>query len=58
MLIPASSRSSMDRASDYGSEGWGFEYLRLHCIEAQVSSLLTWASALSGGEWVSGCGRR
>ena len=30
-LIPsqtASARSSMDRASDYGSEGWGFESLR------------------------------
>lgn len=26
----ASGRSSMDRASDYGSEGWGFEYLRPH----------------------------
>src|ERR1700712_2599138 len=23
-------RSSMDRASDYGSEGWGFESLRAH----------------------------
>ena len=23
-----SARSSMDRASDYGSEGWGFESLR------------------------------
>ncbi len=28
-LIRASSRSSTDRASDYGSEGWGFESLRL-----------------------------
>ena len=30
-LYPAkrhSARSSMDRASDYGSEGWGFESLR------------------------------
>ena len=25
---PSSARSSMDRASDYGSEGWGFESLR------------------------------
>ena len=25
---PASARSSMDRASDYGSEGWGFDSLR------------------------------
>ena len=23
-------RSSMDRASDFGSEGWGFESLRAH----------------------------
>src|SRR3954469_22430546 len=28
-LVRASSRSSTDRASDYGSEGWGFESLRL-----------------------------
>jgi hypothetical protein len=28
---PLSARSSMDRASDYGSEGWGFESLRAHC---------------------------
>ena len=26
-----SARSSMDRASDYGSEGWGFESLRARC---------------------------
>src|SRR4051812_34603110 len=25
---PTSARSSTDRASDYGSEGWGFESLR------------------------------
>jgi hypothetical protein len=27
-------RSSTDRASDYGSEGWGFESLRAHCKTA------------------------
>ena len=26
-------RSSTDRASDYGSEGWGFESLRAHKLE-------------------------
>jgi hypothetical protein len=29
-----SARSSTDRASDYGSEGWGFESLRARCISA------------------------
>ena len=28
-------RSSMDRASDYGSEGWGFESLRAHTVLRQ-----------------------
>ena len=27
---PPRARSSTDRASDYGSEGWGFESLRAH----------------------------
>ena len=30
-LNDLSARSSMDRASDYGSEGWGFESLRARC---------------------------
>ena|GEM_PF-6566772 len=31
LLFPANwPRSLMDRASDYGSEGWGFESLRGH----------------------------
>jgi hypothetical protein len=29
----ACARSSTDRASDYGSEGWGFESLRAHSVE-------------------------
>src|SRR4051794_10604884 len=33
-LVRASSRSSTDRASDYGSEGWGFESLRLRTSRA------------------------
>ena len=28
--IAGSARSSMDRASDFGSEGWGFKSLRAH----------------------------
>src|SRR5438128_933877 len=31
MPRPPSARSSTDRASDYGSEGWGFESLRARC---------------------------
>ncbi len=27
-MLSGSARSSMDRASDYGSEGWGFDSLR------------------------------
>ena len=30
-------RSSMDRASDYGSEGWGFESLRAHSTQRHPS---------------------
>ncbi len=30
--VPSSARSSMDRAPDYGSEGWGFDSLRARCI--------------------------
>jgi hypothetical protein len=28
--VAACARSSMDRASDFGSEGWGFKSLRAH----------------------------
>src|SRR4029078_2790427 len=28
--VAARARSSMDRASDFGSEGWGFKSLRAH----------------------------
>src|SRR5205085_5191292 len=31
----SSARSSMDRASDYGSEGWGFESLRARVAAAE-----------------------
>src|SRR3569833_128111 len=34
----ASSRSSTDRASDYGSEGWGFESLRLRQLRGPLRS--------------------
>ena len=34
----ACARSSMDRASDYGSEGWGFESLRARQSEKAVTS--------------------
>ena len=30
LSLKSSARSSTDRASDYGSEGWGFESLRAH----------------------------
>ncbi len=36
-LADSGARSSMDRASDYGSEGWGFESLRARCIRAGQS---------------------
>ena len=32
---PPRARGSTDRASDYGSEGWGFESLRAHQIKPQ-----------------------
>jgi hypothetical protein len=31
-------RSLMDRASDYGSEGWGFESLRGHWLVSHIRS--------------------
>ena len=31
--VAARARSSMDRASDFGSEGWGFKSLRAHHSE-------------------------
>ena len=43
-----SARSSTDRASDYGSEGWGFESLRArpgqrdHAIRPEVFALVIW----------------
>jgi hypothetical protein len=46
-LLDASSRSSTDRASDYGSEGWGFESLRLR----------TRSKAHSGQGWAFDFGR-
>jgi len=30
-------RSSTDRASDYGSEGWGFESLRAHLLPGEIA---------------------
>ncbi len=36
-------RSSTDRASDYGSEGWGFESLRARSSRSAGRSRLTWA---------------
>ena len=59
-----SARSSMDRASDYGSEGWGFESLRarsgpprcdppvgvLHFYHASFGSAFSCPSAC-GGLW-------
>ncbi len=36
-------RSLMDRASDYGSEGWGFESLRGH-IDNQTLTNILWVS--------------
>ena len=35
----ASARSSTDRASDYGSEGWEFESLRARRVCVQVTAL-------------------
>src|SRR5699024_414114 len=35
--MPCCARSSTDRASDYGSEGWGFESLRAHELKPLVS---------------------
>ena len=32
-------RSSMDRASDYGSEGWGFESLRARWVRPRSQAL-------------------
>jgi hypothetical protein len=32
-------RSSMDRASDFGSEGWGFESLRARQTHSQTLDL-------------------
>ena len=36
-------RSSTDRASDYGSEGWGFESLRARSPKPRPLSPVTWA---------------
>ena len=54
-LIPsqtASARSSMDRASDYGSEGWGFESLRARSgpprCDPPVGVLHFWTAPLRG----------
>ncbi len=35
---PARARSSTDRASDYGSEGWGFDSLRAHARLRQAGA--------------------
>ena len=54
-LYPAkrqSARSSMDRASDYGSEGWGFESLRARSgpprCDPPVGVLHLWTAPLRG----------
>ena len=54
-LYPAkrrSARSSMDRASDYGSEGWGFESLRARSgpprCDPPVGVLRLWTAPLRG----------
>lgn len=54
-LYPAkrhSARSSMDRASDYGSEGWGFESLRARSgpprCDPPVGVLHLWTALLRG----------
>jgi hypothetical protein len=31
--------AQLDRASDFGSEGWGFEPLRAHCCAAPLLNL-------------------
>ena len=49
----------MDRASDYGSEGWGFESLRAHKIKRSlwgpfIFSLLLWNENPDGVRWAHG----
>ena len=35
-MLERSAGSSMDRASDYGSEGWEFESLRARCMDLRI----------------------
>jgi hypothetical protein len=46
-----SARSSTDRASDYGSEGWGFESLRARSVSAGQALFLFAEAAPSEPAW-------
>ena len=43
-------RSSMDRASDFGSDGWGFESLRRHCRISDLTccDMIRWSLRARG----------
>ncbi len=43
LRAPEAAVAQLDRASDYGSEGWGFESLRLRCLLSVSYNYLSWA---------------